>query len=147
MIRRFERRDIERVMKIWLSSNMEVHSFIPADYWLKNYEPVKLMIADAEVYVFEYHKTVIGFAGITEGYLAGLFVDAPFRSKGVGKALLDCLKTFYPRITLHVYERNSGAVHFYEREGFSTVSADTDDETGEREYMMVWRKEAEKSNE
>ncbi len=140
MIRQFEKRDMGRIMQIWLNSNMEAHSFVPTDYWLKNYEPVKLMIVDAEVYVFEYHNMVIGFAGMTEGYLAGLFVDALFRSNGVGKALLECLKMIYPVIRLHVYEKNTGAVRFYKREGFRVDSCGVDEATGEREYMMTWKK-------
>ena len=38
MIRRFENKDLDQVMSIWLQVNMESHSFIEADYWKNNYE-------------------------------------------------------------------------------------------------------------
>ena len=38
MIRRFEIRDLDEVMALWLHANIESHSFIEADYWKKNYD-------------------------------------------------------------------------------------------------------------
>ena len=35
MIRRFETRDLDEVMALWLHANIESHSFIEADYWKK----------------------------------------------------------------------------------------------------------------
>lgn len=51
--RPFEKKDIDAVMHIWLSSNLEAHSFIPAEYWRKNTAAVRAMIPDAEVTVCE----------------------------------------------------------------------------------------------
>ena len=53
MIRRFENKDLDQVMSIWLQVNMESHSFIEADYWKNNYEMVREMIPKAEVLVSE----------------------------------------------------------------------------------------------
>ena len=47
MIRRMEARDLEAVASIWLASNLEAHSFIPAEYWRGNYEAVKAALAQA----------------------------------------------------------------------------------------------------
>ena len=38
MIRRFETRDLDEVMALWLHANRESHSFIEVDYWEKNYD-------------------------------------------------------------------------------------------------------------
>ena len=38
MIRRFETRDLDEIMDLWLHANIESHSFIEADYWKKNYD-------------------------------------------------------------------------------------------------------------
>ncbi len=43
MIRRFENKDLDQVMSIWLQVNMESHFFIEADYWKNNYEMVREM--------------------------------------------------------------------------------------------------------
>lgn len=54
MIRQFEFRDLDKIMNIWLEGNLEAHSFIDAEYWKKNFESVKSVLPNAEVYVYEF---------------------------------------------------------------------------------------------
>ena len=42
MIREFKIKDLERVMEIWLESNIDAHSFIDKKYWEDNYEIGKI---------------------------------------------------------------------------------------------------------
>ena len=42
--------------------------------------------------------------------LAGIFVDSDVRSMGIGKKLLDYIKSIYPAFSLHVYQKNERAV-------------------------------------
>ena len=60
------------------------------------------------------------------------------RSQGIGKQLLDQAKAVRPSLTLSVYRKNSRAVSFYQREGFSVLSQETDSGTGEMELVMAW---------
>ena len=53
MIRLFEFRDLDRIMEIWLEGNLTAHPFIKEEYWKQNYETVRSMLPNAEVYVFE----------------------------------------------------------------------------------------------
>ena len=53
MIRKMEKEDQDRVSKIWLDTNIKAHDFIQAQYWEKNYEQVREMLPQAEVYVWE----------------------------------------------------------------------------------------------
>ena len=53
MIRKLQKADVIKVADIWLDSNVKTHNFIPAQYWKSNYEPVKEMLLQAEVYVYE----------------------------------------------------------------------------------------------
>ncbi len=41
MIKQLEKFEIEEVMDIWLKTNITAHSFIPKEYWIKNYNIVK----------------------------------------------------------------------------------------------------------
>lgn len=138
MIRKLKITDLDRVMEIWLDSNIEAHDFITRDYWEKNTMTVREQLLQAEVYIFESYGDILGFVGLQDDYLAGIFVDKNFRSEGVGKELLDFVKTVHNSLTLSVYENNSRAVRFYEREGFVVKSKSLDDATGEVEYTMVW---------
>ena len=44
MIRKLTTYKLDTVMKIWLETNIEAHSFISKEYWHKNFEMVKKMI-------------------------------------------------------------------------------------------------------
>lgn len=139
MIREFKESDIDKIMDIWLNVNIEVHNFIDADYWKSNFEMVKVMMYNAEIYVYENNNIISGFIGLIDNYIAGVFVDSNFRSQGIGKALIDYVKNIKNKITLNVYDKNIRAIDFYKREGFKALTKNIDDATGEREYEMLWK--------
>ena len=142
MIRTFKESDLSAVMKIWLDTNIKTHNFISKEYWLNNYDTVKDMLPEAEIYVYEDSDTNIinGFIGLTDNYIAGIFVKDTFQSKGIGKLLLDFAKSIKSELSLNVYQANIRAVHFYQREQFHIQFEDIDDNTNKKEFIMVWRK-------
>ena len=127
--------DLSAVMKIWLDTNIKNHNFVSKEYWTSNYEIVK------EIYVYEEDDTnlIDGFIGLLDSYLAGLFVKNTAQSKGIGKQLLDYAKSIKSEMTLSVYQKNIRAVHFYQREQFQIQSENIDDNTNEKEFIMIWR--------
>ncbi|AYV33944.1 GNAT family N-acetyltransferase [Erysipelothrix rhusiopathiae] len=136
MIRYMEIPEIDQVMEIWLKCNLEVHSFVDASFWNDNYDSVKEMMENANIYVSVEDGVIQGFAGVTEGYyLAGIFVSKDSRNKGIGKQLLDYIKARYDELTLDVYDQNIKAQSFYKREGFVVVETHND---GPTEHTMVW---------
>ncbi len=139
MIRKFEAKDTERIMQIWLEVNIETHHFVRSDYWLSQYQSVQEQLLQADIYVYEQDKKIQGFVGMMDDYLAGIFVDEKCRSMGIGKDLLECVKENYPVFTLNVYQKNRRAVDFYLREGVSVVSKGIDKDTKEADYTMAWK--------
>ena len=137
MIRLFEFRDLDRIMEIWLEGNLTAHPFIKEEYWKQNYETVRSMLPNAEVYVFEEDGEVQGFIGMDAEYIAGLFVAEGHRGQGIGHQLISEVKR-KKRLSLHVYEKNIGAVAFYRAEGFGVENRMAEKETGEQEYLMVF---------
>ena len=138
MIRKLQNVDINKVADIWLKTNLETHDFISGQYWTSNYEAVKKMLPQAEVYVYEENKIIQGFVGVQEEYIEGIFVSGKMQSHGIGKALLDYIKDKKDRLQLNVYQKNVRAMSFYKREGFTIRSERLDDFTGEKEYVMEW---------
>lgn len=138
MIRALQKADLDRAAEIWLEGNLSAHSFIPARYWRNNFEAVKGMLSRAEVYVCEEDGQIQGFLGLDGGYIAGIFVRAGGRSRGVGRRLLDFAKGRRERLTLSVYQKNFPAIRFYRREGFVFLEKHRDENTGEMEYLMAW---------
>ena len=143
MIRKFSENDLDSVMEIWLKANLDAHRFIPKEYWERNFDAVKEMIVQAEIYVYENEIThkICGFAGLTDNYLAGILVEENSRSRGVGKMLLDRIKQIKSEINLNVYKKNVRAVSFYLREKFAIMSEGVDSETNENEYLMIWKRD------
>ena len=138
MIRELRKTDINRVADIWLKTNLKAHFFIPEQYWISNYEFVKEMLPQAEVYVYEDDKMIQGFIGINDEYIEGIFVSDEMQSRGIGKMLLDYIKDKKDRLQLKVYQKNVRAMSFYQREGFTIQSEEMDEFTGEKEYVMNW---------
>lgn len=138
MIRKLQKVDISRVADIWLKTNLKTHYFIPEQYWTNNYEVVKEMLPQADVYVYEDDKIIQGFVGINDEYIEGIFVSDEMQSRGIGKMLLDYIKDKKDRLQLKVYQKNVRAMSFYQREGFTIQSEEMDEFTGEKEYVMNW---------
>lgn len=139
-MRRLKRTDIDCVADIWLDTNIKAHNFIPRQYWLDNFEAVKDMLIQAEIYVYEDAGEIQGFIGLSGDYIAGIFVRSKAQSGGIGKQLLDFVKGIKNRLTLNVYQKNIRAVSFYQREEFQIRFEDIDENTGEKEYFMEWIK-------
>ena len=138
MIRKLQKVDINRVSDIWLKTNLKAHFFIPEQYWISNYEFVKEMLPQAEVYVYEDDKMIQGFIGVSDEYIEGIFVSDEMQSCGIGKMLLDYIKDKKDKLQLKVYQKNVRAMSFYQREGFTIQSEEMDEFTREKEYVMNW---------
>ena len=142
MIRKMEETDISDVLQIWLETNIKAHSFIEKEYWTGNYEMVKQILPEAEVYVYEDEKNgqIVGFIGINNQYVEGLFVKESAQSRGIGKQLLDHAKSRKTELRLGVYQKNVRAMRFYLRENFLIQTEEMDEDTNEKEYIMGWEK-------
>lgn len=136
IIRSMQCNEIEKVMQIWLRTNIHAHHFIEESYWKSQYDNVKAMIPDSEIYICEKAQQTVGFIGLSGNYIAGLFVDPEFQCQGVGKELLEHVKSIKPELSLNVYQKNQKAVRFYLREGFTTETESVDENTGEKEFLM-----------
>lgn len=141
MIRRLENRDLEQTAKIWLDTNREAHDFIPGSYWENHYLMVKEMLLQAEVYVYETEQEIRGFVGLDDTYIAGIFVRSKDQSLGIGTQLLDFVKERKEELSLRVYQKNEKAIRFYQREAFQVQEEGIDEDTKEKEYLMIWRKQ------
>lgn len=140
MIRAFRKNDIHQIMKLWLETNVSTHHFIPKEYWIGMYDAVKESMPSASIYVYEENGIVYGFIGLMDQYIAGIFVESEMQEKGIGKQLIEYVKANTEELALHVYQKNCRAMHFYEREKFVIVSQQVDEDTGEIELLMSWKR-------
>jgi len=92
-----------------------------------------------DVWLAEESGLPVGFLAIrrsrAEGWevLEKLYVDPEAQSRGIGTVLLDQAKALRPDgLHLWVFQRNIGAIRFYERHGFRLVKLT--DGTGNMEH-------------
>ncbi len=141
MIRNFNEKDIDKIMQIWIDTNIRAHKFIKESYWKDNFEIVKSILPTAEIYVYvsEEYEDIKGFIGLNNNYIEGIFVLEEEQSKGIGKQLLDYAKKIKNKLNLNVYKNNKRAIEFYKREGFIVKLENIEETTGEYEYLMEWK--------
>ena len=139
MIRELRKVDINKVAEIWLDTNIKTHYFISAQYWKSNFELVKELLLQATVYVYEDKQEIQGFIGLSNEYIEGVFVSAEMQSQGIGKILLNYVKGKRNKLILNVYQKNTRAISFYQREGFEIQYSGLDEATGEKDYVMAWQ--------
>ena len=139
MIKNFELSKLDEVMKIWLETNIDAHSFISKEYWTGNFDMVKEMMPSAEIYIYEESGIIKGFIGIVEGsYIAGLFVKKEYQREGIGRKLIDYCKAKYPYLILDVFMKNEKAVNFYKKNDFIVQEEGINQDTEEIEYTMCF---------
>ena len=139
MIRELRKVDKNKVAEIWLDTNIKTHYFISAQYWKSNFELVKELLLQATVYVYEDKQEIQGFIGLSNEYIEGIFVSAEMQSQGIGKILLNYVKGKRNKLILNVYQKNTRAISFYQREGFEIQYSGLDEATGEKDYVMAWQ--------
>lgn len=139
MIRKLEKEDINKVIQLWLDVNTKAHNFISETYWVEQFEAVKEILPQSEVYVYEKNGEILGFIGLNDNYIAGIFISIYSQSMGIGKQLLDYVKQIKVELSLNVYQKNERAVKFYQREKFIIRSESMDENTGEHEFLMLWQ--------
>ncbi|WP_217587165.1 N-acetyltransferase [Lentibacillus saliphilus] len=141
-IRKYDKTDVNQIIDIWYTASILAHDFIHKDYWEKQRTAMRdTYLPMSETYVITNKKGVIGFVSMVDHYLAALFIEVAHQGEGYGRELLDYIKARTDHIQLKVYKRNQRAVNFYERHGFSIKEALIDDQTGEAEFLMEWRKD------
>ena len=66
-IRPFLPDDLNAILKIWLSANLQAHDFIDAAYWADHLEMVRDLLPQAEIYVYQKNGRAVRFY-LREGF-------------------------------------------------------------------------------
>ena len=141
MIRKLKKEDIDEVMEIWKKENIRTHNFISKEYWKNNYEYVKDILPNADIDVYLLDEHIVGFIGVDNDYIEGIFVDINNQHNGIGTSLLNKIKEEKEKLTLSVYKKNINAIKFYKKNGFIITGESIDKNTDEIEYTMTWKKD------
>ena len=136
MIREYQAKDLDVIMTIWLQGNEQAHNFIDPEFFKQNFDLVKMLIPMSTIYVQDINGVVVGFIGLTENYISGLYVEKNFRHQGTGSALVEKAKQRHNELMVHVYKQNSDAINFYLSQNFAIVGESINEETNYPEVLM-----------
>ncbi|WP_291583899.1 GNAT family N-acetyltransferase [Clostridium sp. UBA6640] len=139
-IRKYNENEINYIVELWCEVSKKSHDFINPKYWEEKKEDMAIeYIPMSETYVIEDNGKILGFVSMVDNYLAALFIDSNYHNKGYGNKLLNFVKERRDEIQLNVYEKNKKAYGFYLRNGFILKDELIDNDTGEKDYLMIWK--------
>jgi ribosomal protein S18 acetylase RimI-like enzyme len=98
------------------------------------------VVAGGGVTVAEEAGAVVGFLALDGAVVDHLYVDPAHHRQGHGSALLAHAKTQSEQLELWVFQRNRGAIAFYEAHGFAIVYSTDGAHNDEHEpdHRMRW---------
>lgn len=141
MIHKWQSRDLQPLLTLWLESTIFAHPFIEERYWYES-EPIvrDVYLPSAQTWVWEENEGVKGFVSVMDQRFVGaLFVAPDSIGQGIGRALLAWVCERYPDLSLEVYQKNSRAVNFYHAQGFRIEDSAWQDETRQPTWIMRWQ--------
>lgn len=140
MIEAKKEKDLDKIVDIWLHSNLKAHHFIPKKYWYENLEAMKkIYIPKSKTYVYRQKEEVKAFISlINQNLIAALFVDVSCQNQSIGTQLIDFCKKQHTSLLLHVYCENKKSITFYKKCGFTIIKQQPTQLEGHSEYVMQW---------
>jgi len=137
LIRSYTDDDLEAVLDIWYRASLEVHWFLPAEF----FETERRLLAEqflpySETVVYELVNRVVGFLSLVGNEVGGVFVDPGYQRQGIGRALMYDARAKRPYLELSVFEENHSGRSFYASYGFRKIGRQINEETGHPELRL-----------
>ncbi len=140
MISKLKETDMDQVLEIWLETSIKSHNFIKREFWESKLEDMRnLYLPASETYVYVENGEIKGFFSLVDETLAAIFVASASQGRGIGKKLIAKAKELRSSLNLTVYSKNTKSINFYKSCGFDIIRKQTDENTGEPEYLMAYQ--------
>jgi ribosomal protein S18 acetylase RimI-like enzyme len=145
-VRSYNKKDLGRVMQIWLNTNVQAHSFAGETYWHEQYDTARKTIKTASTLVYDPGEGALGFISVINDYdIYAINVAEAAQGGGIGTQLLSDFQNKLPCLCAVVYKENEHAVKFFLNSGF-TISKETQSEhTSRPEYTLEWSLKSKRS--
>lgn len=134
--------DHEKLVEIWLQSVRATHDFLTEEEIQALLPEVRdSALSQLELWVLCADEDIpIGFMGLVDSSLEGLFLSPDWIGRGGGKLLLEHARKLKGPLTVDVNEQNPSAIGFYEANGFEIVGRSETDDAG-RPYPLLHMRE------
>ncbi len=139
MVKQFDKKDIDIIMKIWKDNNQRFQGFIDNQYWIDNYINARDEFMKSKIYVYTEAAEIKAFIAVnSKGRIVNIQVKPEIQREGIGEILIQKAKQDCDNLVVEVYERNNNAVLFFKAMGFRKYKDEIDEETQEKFYTMDW---------
>ncbi len=130
-VRRAAPGDAPALLHIWLEASRVGHAFLGEKTLQEQLPKLRdIYIPNGDNWVVVERASILGFIGMVENHVGGLFVAPAAHRRGVGRLLLDHASGRLGELTVEVYEQNRSACAFYRSCGFELVGRKELDDEG-----------------
>lgn len=131
IIRAYRASDKPLLSSIWYRASLEAHSFLGEDRLQEQRQLIEdVYLEKAETWVAAIDDKPVGFIGLLDSFIGGLFVDPDIHGCGIGQFLIHHALALKGELSLEVYADNERACRFYSRLGFKITSQRPEDDEG-----------------
>lgn len=130
-IRAYEAMDKPTLSSIWYRASIEAHAFLGQDLLRKQQKLIEdVYLEKSETFVAVLEHRPVGFIGLLDSFIGGLFVDPCYQGHGIGRRLISHALARKGKLSLEVYADNIRACAFYQELGFREISRRAEDDNG-----------------
>lgn len=130
-IRPIQNADTDTLVNIWLEASSFAHGFLGAERLALQAEQVRdIYLQQAENWVITEDGNPVGFIGLMDQFIGGLFIAPQAHGRGFGRQLLNHALLLKQSLELDVYALNTQAHGFYLRNGFVETARQATDSEG-----------------
>ncbi|MDZ3830979.1 MAG: GNAT family N-acetyltransferase [Sphingopyxis sp.] len=143
VIRAYQAADKDELSSIWYRASLKAHNFLGEETILEQRKLIEdVYLEKAENWVACVDGKPIGFVGLLDNFIGGLFIDPDVQGRGAGRALVAHARALKGELSLEVYTANTGACAFYNALGFREISRRPEDDHGLPFENMLMRLDA-----
>ena len=137
MIRKHQETDLEPILDVWNQASALAHPFLDEAFVEKATKAMREMyIPNSETWVYEEEGSIIGFIGMMDNEIGGLFVLPNHHSKGVGRKLVDFISDMHEDLEVEVFRENKIGRAFYDKYGFKIIKKFIHEDSGQEVLRM-----------
>lgn len=131
MIRKHKETDLDVIIDIWYKASILAHPFLDSDFVERVKKDMReLYIPNSETWVYVEKGRVVGFIGMIENEIGGLFVLPENHFNGVGTKLVNFVVKLFNEVEVEVFKENKIGRKFYYKYGFKTFKEFKHKESG-----------------
>lgn len=132
-IRPYQPEDLESVLTTWESANRLAHPFMSEAFIKQTRIDIKeIYLPNTQTWVAEINGWVVGFISLMGNEIGAVFLQPKYHALGIGKALLEQVKSVSAELEVEVFQLNTIGRKFYARYGFKQIEKKLHPPTGQQ---------------